>query len=214
MSPLSKNWKVKMQVVIDGKPRVITQGEDMYLRCAVHPDAVCYCVDELIQSGLDAEGLWIEDLRWDMDALLPVKVLPNKYCWGYVRMVEEGEGPTRYRKVYLVIKDAPAIPDQEEFLGLTSEGEGRAAIRDMLLNWLYPLMSKPDFRCLSSNHSFKSEMKWVKDTAGSTNNRERLAQSWSVATTGLCLGCAASDSASFDDLVPDAGASSSIWNKP
>jgi len=171
------------------------------LMCQYHNSDSCADVINTMKKGNDAPHLWNRGFWHSRDFIIPV--MPSE---GIKMMVsttdewaEEGDSKTLLWK-------SPGHEDVEmSFLGFLSIGDGRMAIREMILNEMDLLLGFVE-KCTHPRHNLMAERLW-KESQKSTKswwlNRYR------VLTQGCCHDCfqhmraAAASPEDDSDLIPD-----------
>lgn len=197
----------------------VVQMDNGHLECRDCGTGTTWCehVQSFVMDGQDAKLIWDEtqDGTVSLEGVrIMVPVVPTLSQWATLRFGDEHFG--NYKMNLLTDSGANVNNGQDPvvFLGFFSPGEGRAALRSMLFAWFEPMRATLG-ECKSTTHSFAAQMQWDADVtkAGAANDRRRLAQQWSVFTTGYCLQCVSVHAAvSGDDLIPDGGGRSG-WRR-
>jgi hypothetical protein len=95
---------------------------------------------------------------------------------------------------------------------IISPSEGRMVIRSALFSLM---LGDFDFNrsCSASTHSPREEMIWNKEVRQSDpNSTDKVAQLWTVYTTGICIPCNEKIEQALSGLTPDREGSS-VWNR-
>jgi hypothetical protein len=178
----------------------VRTSRDGWLLCTRHTDTYddtshwCQCVRSIFENGKDAEHIWNTDTN-RQDLKLVVPVMPSRDLWAVVRL----ETVRFMCKLFLVKENG-----NEEYLGLTSQGEGRFVWRTMIVSHIdWWLTQRRVTQCKSIKHGAEAEMQWRRDTQPDPTyhtpppREDQFPQYWSIYMTGLCVYCA-NQSMSFD----------------
>lgn len=179
--------------------------EGQPLTCSYHTNEPwCDHMMQAIQGGHDAEHLW-ESPPKD----LQVPVLPTEGLFQNVSMWEVEDDPN-IRQVNMFSDDTGAGIDN--FLGFIGPGEGRLALRQLVINWYEVQMASID-KCISGNHGMAAEKEWQ---ANLKSTKKGFVDKWHVIKHKKCKWCfLRSQFSGTDDLVPGSPESEarSFWEE-
>jgi hypothetical protein len=183
-------------------PTISSVRGDGQLICEEDHTYWCEHIEQLVRSGGDVELIWGE---YPARQLVEVPVMPTANLWAPCHLTpNENQQIKSYRVGF---ETDPAV--ETEFIGFIHPSEGRAVLREMILDWFIGTKEPYVGRCPARGHGFKETVRWNSDME---NRVTAVPQYWSVWATQKCLGCTF-DMAGNADLVPDAPASNNVWNR-
>lgn len=148
----------------------VTLHPEHGLWCEEHNSDWDACIEELIRTGKDSDLL---------DYEVSVPVIPSENLWARVGIYDDK--PNGYRTIVISADTGDGISDVYE-LGTLVPGEGRLAIRSVLVDWL---LGQP-FRCNRSTHQYHEQKYLSSLVPGSSAD---IAERLSMAENGSCTRC-------------------------
>jgi hypothetical protein len=183
----------------------IHEARNGHLECLTDGSGTYWCehIQDMLTAGEDAKSIWANSTLGGLR--LQVPYVPTLNQWATVELGAEHFG--NYEVYLLPFLDKYGDEKEtKELLGYFSPGEGRQVLRNMIHAWFQPQMYRADKigQCIMTGHSYASQVLWKEDIDQASTDSRRVAQLWSVYTTGFCLPCrGVADYATGDDLVPD-----------
>lgn len=180
--------------------------------------ATCFCgkfpwcahLDEFITGQLDLLGFALS--VWTTPVIAAIPFVPSRGLWVDVSFNRVQD--TRY---VVEINDGLVTrnnPELDTFLGVITQHETRAAVRNLINVWFQRNKAVKGTFCKSGVHGFK-EQKALEIAEREMDKGFFLANDWYIRWTKGCLPCNRKGAGSFDDLLPDIGsaaAAAPTWN--
>lgn len=172
---------------------------DGHLTCQECGELWCEHTQFAMVRNLDAEFVWDNEGVEEWHVQVPM--FPTQKLWAESALVRIEGMP--YVELHLVTEDDLIK------ISYLHPGEGRNVIRTIFIDhMLTRRVVDAKLICGSPSHKFRQETAWQQRTR--SDNKNRVAEYWSVWTTGACINCRGLSVAGFDpDLVPDK--EGSIW---
>lgn len=191
--------ELQFVVDLDGTRVVLQEVREGFLRCMDCNATWCDHMEHALPEHEDASVLWERLDAFGDDGFkgIQVPIFPAQYgLYAEINLLECSIPDTR--KVELVT--APSGSASTVIVGFVHPGEGRFAIRGMLIDWFTGMVETDHLECPQSGHSYAAQLKWE------ANMREQfaqLAEYWSVYFNHACLTCSSITPIDFSGLVPD-----------
>jgi hypothetical protein len=177
---------------------VISENKDGYLTCSKDNGGFwCEHVQSHVKNGEDAELIWsIPDAG--VQVVIQVPITPTHNQWQEVELHCRKVRGAYYAKALCTVSQYQT-PGWVVDLGMLSPGEGRMALRDMVINWFMGSVDGRSFECASSGHGYRQAQVLQSDLASD----KAFAQQWSMFTVGTCLSCTYQAPSPDDIPTPD-----------
>lgn len=179
---------------------------DIYCKaCSRNSPAVLDCTHVMhhFWANTDLATLW--DF-WPLEVKIPIA--SKRGIWAIVEIDGWAAGPPPPdNKAIVSFENAGGM----EPVCIISRTEGRLVIRSALLQMMYGDFSFSR-SCASTSHGIREEQLWNRQvTTGDESSAERVAQLWSVYTTGVCIPCNEKIEAALNFATPDRQGGN-VWN--
>lgn len=177
------------------------------LRCTKHNEGWCGDIASVIQSNLDAEQLW----KSDIGESLFIPLMPTNDLFEMVLIEYLYENDQNLLKLFASSSEYDVLENEQEFIGFLSPGEGRLAVRQMLLNHFEVRTADID-RCSFAGHGLFAESIWQDNLK---NTKLAFLDKYYVLKEGKCPHCLKKHAVRNDnrDLIPGTPESDRVYHE-
>lgn len=176
------------------------------LVCDEHESAWCEHVEYIIRTNMDSFSIFNEYENYNI-ARIYVPVLPVDWNIFACVVLEYVDRDTL--KAYLWNATKPRVLTDDYikngavFIGLVGRGDGRKALRSMILEWVAVLPECWPTKCRSASHT-RSREREIRDEI-LQDKRSRIAHTWCIHWYNKCARCTLEEGPEHkfdDDLIP------------
>lgn len=164
-------------------PISFTSFKEPQLYCIVCEKSKRHCshIQQEFKKNTDLDFMWEEDPALQFPISVEIPISSDYDQWAEVEIFSAKET--------IGLPGKALIRWEQIDLTVIGRGEGRRVIRDALVNHMLGDY-KGTKECKSTGHTPRDQIEWLRDTGVDPSYpTRRVAQLWSVYTTGLCLGC-------------------------